>query len=112
MCIRDSHKTTQVRSAACAADQDIRLHADLLERRFRLEADDGLVQQHLIEHGAEYIAVALVRSSHFYGLRNRTAERTAGGRIVCQNSAACLGRIGRRRRYIRVKGLHDGLACV
>ena len=39
-----------------------------------------------------------------------TAERTAGGRIVCQNSAACLGRIGRRRRYIRVKGLHDGLA--
>ena len=44
------HKTTQVRSAACAADQDIRLHADLLERRFRLEADDGLVQQHLIEH--------------------------------------------------------------
>ena len=51
-----------------------------------------------------------MRSSHFYGLRNRTAERTAGGRIVCQNSAACLGRIGRRRRYIRVKGLHDGLA--
>ena len=29
---------------------------------------------------------------------------------MCQNSAACLGRIGRRRRYIRVKGLHDSLA--
>ena len=29
---------------------------------------------------------------------------------MCQNSAACLGRVGRRRRYIRVKGLHDGLA--
>ena len=68
------------------------------------------MQQHLIEHGAEYIAVALVCGSYFNGLRNRTAERAAGGRIVCQNSAACLGRIGRRRRYIRVKGLHDGLA--
>ncbi len=44
-----------------------------------LQADDGLVQQHLVEHGAEYIAVALVRSGHFYGLGNRAAERTAGG---------------------------------
>ena len=67
-------QAAEVGAAAGTADHDIRILVEHLHSLLALQTDDGLVQQHLIEHGAEYIAVALVCSSHFNGLRNRTAE--------------------------------------
>ncbi|CDD60078.1 uncharacterized protein BN592_01097 [Eggerthella sp. CAG:298] len=102
-----SHETTQVRSTACAADQDIGLHADLLERRFRLEADDGLVQQHLVEHRTQHIAAAFGRNRFFNRFRNSGTERSGVVRILFQNGTTNVGLIRRRRRNTRIVGLHD-----
>ena len=52
-------QAAQVGAAAGAADDDVRLDAVLIQRSLGLQADDGLVQQNLVEDAAQHIAVAL-----------------------------------------------------
>ena len=49
-------QAAQIGAAAGAADDDVRLDAVFVQCRLRLQPDDGLVQQHLIENAAQHVA--------------------------------------------------------
>lgn len=51
-------QAAKVRATARAADDDIRVLVIERHGLFRLQADHGLVQEHLVEHRAEHIARA------------------------------------------------------
>ena len=65
------------------------------------------MQQHLIQHAAEYIAVALMGCCHFHSLRDRAAEASGRSRKFCKNFFADLCRHGRRWRDLCTIGAHD-----
>ena len=100
----------QVRSAARAADHNIGLHADLVERRLGLQPDDGLVQQHLVEHAAERIAAPLGRGRLLYGFGDGGAQGSGVVGILCQDGAADRRFAGGRFGDARVVRLHDRFA--
>ena len=103
-------QAAEVGAAARAADDDVRIFVQHLHRLLALQTDDRLVQQHLIEHRAEHITVALVRGRDLDRLGDRAAERAAGVRVVREDRAACLGGVRGRGRHVRAEGLHDRLA--
>jgi hypothetical protein len=81
----------KVRSAAGAGDNHIGVvagHGHLLDG---FEADDGLMQQHVIEHASQSVLGVGVLGGHFDGFRDGDAERTAGVGMLRQNRAAGLG---------------------
>ena len=100
-------EAAEVRAAARATDDDVGLHAEALERAVRLEADDRLVQQHLVEDGPEDVAVALVLHGVFDGLADRAAERAGGAGVLGEDLAADVRRVRRRGRHVRAVGAHD-----
>ena len=69
----------EVRAAADAADDDVRERAGQLHLRERLLADDGLVQQHVVEHRAERVRGVLAAGRVLDRLRDRDSE--AAGRV-------------------------------
>ena len=100
-------EATEVAAAAGAADNNIRHNAVFVKGRFRLQTDDRLVQQHLIEHAAEHVAVAGGRGGDLDGLADRAAERSGRVRVLLKNFPADVCRVGRRRRDARAVGAHD-----
>ena len=69
------------------------------------------MQQYLIEHRAQYIALgAVALNSGLNGFRDRTAQTAGGVRVLGQNLAANLGGRGRGRGNAAVKDAHDCLA--
>ena len=85
--MKGADQAAQVGAAAGTADDDIGLDAVLLQRGLGLKADDGLVQQHLIQHAAQHVAVALAGGGGLHGLaRWRSPEMP----VVPGNSARIL----------------------
>ena len=99
-------EATEVAAAAGAADDDVRHDAVFVERRFRLQTDDRLVQQHLIEHAAEHVAVAGSRGGDLDGLADRAAERAGRAGVLGEDAPADLRLRGRARRHGRAVGAH------
>ena len=71
-------EAAQVGAAAGAADDDVGLDVVLIQRGLGFQTDDGLVQQHLIEHAAQHIAVAGVLGGSFHGLGDGAAQAAGG----------------------------------
>ena len=69
----------EVRAAADAADDDVRVRAGELHLRDRLLADHGLVQQHVAEHAAERVRRVVAPGRVLDRLRDRDPE--AAGRV-------------------------------
>ena len=65
------------------------------------------MQQDLVEHTAEDVAVAGVRGGHLHRLGDRAAERSRGTGEFFQNAAPDVRGIGGRRGHIRAVGAHD-----
>ena len=99
-------EAAEVGAAARAADDHVGLYAELSERRARLEADDRLVKEHLVENRAEHIAVArgLYRSLHRLG--DRAAKRAGRAGMLGVDEAADLCLHRRRRRDARAVRAH------
>ena len=104
------HQAAQVGAAAGTADDDVGIFADLFHRRFGFQADDGLVEQHLVEHRTEYIAAAGGVQGLFDRLRNRAAQRAAGARMGFQDGAPDFGGVGGAGDDIGAESLDDSLA--
>ncbi len=104
------NQAAEVRSAARASNHNVRVLADDFHCRLALQADDRLVQQHLVEHAAEHIAASGGRGRLLDGFRNSAAETAGRIRILRKDGAADARRIARACHHIRAKGLHDGLA--
>ena len=101
------NQTAEVRAAAGAADDDVGLDAVFIERGLRLQTDDRLVKQNLIENAAEDVAVAGRCRCSLDRLADGAAERAGGVRVLLQNFSANVCRVGRRRRDARAVGAHD-----
>ena len=99
-------EATEVAAAAGAADNNIRHNAVFVKGRFRLQTDDRLVQQHLIEHAAEHVAVAGGRGGDLDGLADRAAERAGRAGVLGEDAPADLRLRGRARRHGRAVGAH------
>ena len=60
-----SNQSAQIRSAACTADHNVGLDAELVESCFGFKTDDTLMQNNLIQHRAEHIAIAFRMCRNF-----------------------------------------------
>ena len=105
--IRDA---AEVGTAAEAGDDDIRILARQRHLLLRLQADDGLVQTDVIQHGTERVLAVRRRNGQFDGLRNRTAQGTLVVGIHRQDILAGTGGHRRGRGDRRAESLHDGTA--
>ena len=99
-------EAAEVAAAAGAADDDVRHDTVFVERRFGLQTDDRLVQQHLIEHAAEHVAVAGSRGGDLDSLADRAAERAGRAGVLGEDAPADLRLRGRARRHGRAVGAH------
>ena len=70
----------------------------LLELLLGLEADDGLVQQHVVEHAAERVLRVVAGGGVLHGLADGDAERAGRVRIPLQDFLARL-RVGAGARH-------------
>ena len=102
-----SDQTAEVGAAAGAADDDVGLDAVLIERGLGLETDDGLVQEHLIQHAAQHIAVAGILDGDFDSLADRAAEGTGGAGELLEDLAADVGGHRRGGSDVGAVGAHD-----
>ena len=101
------NEAAQIGSAACTADDHVRLDAVFVERGFRFEADDGLVQENLVKNRAEDVAISFMFDGVFDGFGNGATEAAAGAGEVCEDFFADVGRVGRRRDDFGTVGAHD-----
>ena len=101
-----AHETTEVRTTAGATDDEVGLHAELVECSLGFETDHGLVQQHLVQHGTENVAVTRLLHGGFHGFRNGAAEATRGAREFGVDLLADFGGHGRRRGDACTVGAH------
>ena len=68
--------TTEVGTTAEAADHDIRIFASHLHLLFGLQADDGLVETYVVQHGAERVFTVRCSGGELYSLRDSCTQRT------------------------------------
>ena len=62
------NEAAEVGTAACAADDHVRLDAVFIAGRLCLKSDNGLVQKHLVQHAAKFIAVTRCGCGDFHRL--------------------------------------------
>ena len=72
-------ESAEVAAAADAGDEHVGLFADELELPLRLQPDDGLVHQDVVEHAAEGVLGVVVRGGVLHRLGDGDAE--AAGRF-------------------------------
>src|SRR5205807_4382290 len=75
VCEEGESETAEVRAAAETGHHNVRVGPDLLELSLRLEADDRLMQEHMVQDGSEAIDRLLVPLRVFEAFRHRDAER-------------------------------------
>ena len=92
----DAHEgrdeTAQVGTTSGTSDDDVGLDAILVERPLGFQSDDGLVKQHLVEHGAQHIAVALLAEGTLHGFRDGATQAALRVRVLTENLAPHLCR--------------------
>ena len=103
-------KPGEVRAAAGAADHDVGVVARHLELLDRFLAVDGLVQQHVVEHGAERIFHRRILGGHLHRLGNGDAERARTFRVLGEDGPAGIGLVRRRGDAARAIGFHQRAA--
>ena len=95
----------EVGAAARAADDVCRGVTRHLKLQQCLLADDGLVQEHVVEHRAERVAGVCVHGSHLDGLGDRDPQRTGPVVGVLGQLTADCGHIRRGSVDLRAEGL-------
>ena len=48
-----AYETAEVRTTTCATDDEVGLHANLVESGLRFETDDGLMEENLVQHARQ-----------------------------------------------------------
>ena len=100
----------EIAAAAAGGEDHVRVLAEFLELLLGFLADDGLVQQHMVEHRAQGVFGAGRRYRGFHRLGNGDAEAALVVRIGRQDVAAGLGLVGRAGNHFATEGLHHQAA--
>ena len=100
----------EVAAATGATDDNVRVIARHLELHHGLLTDDGLVQQHVIEHATQRIFRIGMLRGDFYRFADRDAQAAGRARMFPEDAAPgiCLG--ARARHALRSPTLHQSLA--
>jgi hypothetical protein len=85
----------EVAAAAGAADDHVGVVAGHLQLQHGLLADDGLVQQHVVEHRAQRVLGVVVPGRHLHRLADGDAQRAGVVGVLGQDGAAELLSAGR-----------------
>ena len=94
-------QAAQIGAAAGAADDDVGLDAVLVQRCLGLQTDHRLMQQHLVEHAAQHVAIARRGGGLFHGLGDGAAQAARGAGM--RGEDAC----GRPRWSMDGEGVTD-----
>src|SRR5437870_9076336 len=81
-------ETSEVRSAAEAGDHEVRILTDLLELTLGLEADDRLMEEDMVQDGAEAIDRLLIAPRVLEPFRHRDAEGPGMLRVLLEEGAS------------------------
>ena len=100
----------EVGTAAGAAHDQVGCLADLGELEQRLLADDRLVHEHVVQHGAEGVVGGRRLGRHLDGLADRDAERSGRVGVLLQDGPAGGGQVRRRGMDRAAEGLDHDLA--
>ena len=101
----------QVGAAAGAAHHHVGIFPQLLHGQLALQADDGLVEEHLVEHAAQHIALgAAALDGGLHRLGDGAAQASCSLRVVAQGLAAHLSRGGGRGGDRGVEYIHHRLS--
>src|SRR2546426_7922551 len=97
-------EASEVRSAAEARRHQVRILTDLLELTLGLEADDRLMEEDMVQDGAEAIDRLLITARVLESLRHRDAQGSGMVRILLEERAprCCL----RTRRSVNRRAVH------
>ncbi len=101
---------TEGASAADASHQDVRILPQQLELPLRLQADDGLMHQDVVQDAAQRILGVPARGGVLDRFADRDAEAARRGRILGQDGAAGLGVRAGAGHHVRSPGLHHQLS--
>ena len=85
------NQASQIGSSPGTADNDVGLHAVFVQGSLCLQADNRLVQKHLVQHTAQYIAVALPVLFRLHSLGDGAAQASGGAGMLSQNLPAHFG---------------------
>ena len=101
-------QTREITAPACAADHYIRIFTDLFHLKFGLQANDSLVEHHVIKNAAKGIAglSALVGDSRLDGLADGYAKAARGLGILFKDLASRVGFLARTWDAYSTPGLH------
>ena len=92
-----SDQAAQITAAAGTADDHVGLDAVFIHGRLGLQADDGLVEHHLVQHASQHVAVAGGVGGDLHRLGDGTAQAAACSGVLFQDPSAHL-RLHRGRR--------------
>src|SRR2546425_1996026 len=81
-------EASEVRSAAEARHHQVRILADLLELPLGLEADDRLMEEDMVQDGAEAIDRLLIAAGILESFRHRDAEGSGMLRVLLEEGAS------------------------
>ena len=101
------NQTTQIGTTAGTADDDIRLDAVLIQCRLGFQTDDGLMQQHLVQHAAQHIPVSLRGGRLLHCFGNGAAQASRSARMLLQDLSAHCGLRRGRGGHGRPVGTHN-----
>ena len=90
----------EVGAAAGATDHDVGIGVGLFHLLDRLEADDRLVHEHVIEDAAESVFRVGVLGRDFDGFRDRDAEASRRIRMRLKNGAPRIRFVARARHAV------------
>ena len=99
-------QAAEVGAAAARGEDHVRIIARQGELLLRLLADDGLVQQHVVQHRSQAVLGILATGRLFHGLGDCQTERAGIVRILGQGIAAGLGQVRRAGQNLGAPGLH------
>ena len=103
---RRVREAREVRSAADGTDHEVRGDVGQLELLLGLEADDGLVQEHVVQDGAEGIPCIRTRHGGLNRFRDRDAQGAGMARILGQDLLADVRPIARTRDHLGAVEAH------
>ena len=102
--------TTKVRATAEAGNHRIRIFPSLCHLFLSLQTDDGLMQSHMVEHGAQCIFTIRRCCCQLYCLAHSRSQRTHVLRILCDDVLSCTSAHRRTALNGSTESTHDARA--
>ena len=100
----------EVGAAAAGRENHVGVLANFGQLLLRFQADDGLMQQHVVKHGSQCVIRVGAAGRLFHRLGDGQAERALIVRVLGQRIAPGIRHVARAGKNFRTPGLHHRAA--